>query len=420
MRVISLVRPLCVSYRFILLVASACLSVSSIVCAASDGQNNQVISGAPSSSLYVKVQLEKPVKAGGLKSGDLIEGKLAQDVYSGDQDLFPAGSRVQLVVDHLETRRRVPNDHWPWVVKAFTPRHEKYPTFQTATVFLANGRTSPLRVSLISISNQVEVRSQAKSVIRTKSDAPAPATKTAGSRKSLAPIVILEASLAQPDNTATGTPAAHPADPADPITLVAGTQARIVLLGSVSASKSPPGDVVQARVVEPVTVDSRVILPEGTLFEGKVVKSTRPRWLSRSGSLLLNFTNMTLPGKESAEVTASVAGVELDQRSHTKIDPEGQMKGDRPGKAWMALNLGVTAGIAKVADDGSQLVIEAIVSTATDASTAGAARIVAACASGVFLITRHGRDIVLPRFTEMSISFDRPVSLAGGEVSQLK
>jgi len=65
-------------------------------------------------------------------------------------------------------------------------------------------------------------------------------------------------------------------------------------------------------------------------------------------------------------------------------------------------------------------VIEAIVSTATDASTAGAARIVAACASGVFLITRHGRDIVLPRFTEMSISFDRPVSLAGGEVSQLK
>ena len=37
----------------------------------------------------------------------------------------------------------------------------------------------------------------------------------------------------------------------------------------------------------------------------------------------------------------------------------------------MAINLGVTAGSAKVADDTLQLMIEAIVSTATDVSTAG-------------------------------------------------
>jgi hypothetical protein len=43
----------------------------------------------------------------------------------------------------------------------------------------------------------------------------------------------------------------------------------------------------------------------------------------------------------------------------------------------MLINIGVTAGIAKEVDDGAQLVIEAIVSTATDASTAGTARIVA-------------------------------------------
>jgi hypothetical protein len=77
----------------------------------------------------------------------------------------------------------------------------------------------------------------------------------------------------------------------------------------------------------------------------------------------------------------------------------------------MAINLGVTAGLSKEIDDGVQLVIEAIVSAATDASTAGTARIVSSCVSGLYMATRHGRDVVLPRFTEMDISLDRPVSL---------
>jgi hypothetical protein len=77
----------------------------------------------------------------------------------------------------------------------------------------------------------------------------------------------------------------------------------------------------------------------------------------------------------------------------------------------MMANVAVTGGIAKVADDGIQLLVEAISSTATDASTAGTGRIIALCASGVFMITRHGRDVMLPQFTEMNIMLDRPVSL---------
>jgi hypothetical protein len=130
---------------------------------------------------------------------------------------------------------------------------------------------------------------------------------------------------------------------------------------------------------------------------------------------LLTFTDLTLPGSTSIPATASVTMAELDQRSHTKIDPEGKLHGDRPGKLWMAVNIGVTAGIAKEADDGTQLLVEALVSTATDASTAGTARVVGICASTLFLLTRHGRDVVLPQFTEMNVSFDRPVLLPGSQ-----
>ena len=148
------------------------------------------------------------------------------------------------------------------------------------------------------------------------------------------------------------------------------------------------------------------------MFEGKVLKRTPPRWLSRSGSLYLTFSDLTLPGGNRIPISASLAGAELDERSHTKMDSEGRLHGEHPGKAWMAINLGVTAGIAKEVDDGLQLVIEAIVSTATDASTAGTARIIASCASGLYMATRHGRDVILPRFTEMDISLDRPVSVS--------
>jgi len=383
------------------------------------------------SSVYVKVQLANTVKVSHLKTGDVIEGKLIQDVYSGNHELFPAGCAVHLTVDKLGRRRRVPNDHWPWVVKAFTPRHENYPTFQSATVTLPDGREAPLRVSLIFINREIEVHARAKTKTNKKapesaanagpSPVPAPtgsndAASTRSAKKLLGAVITLEASNPNEVLT-TKTSAVAPGEGPGtalpgPVTLAAGTQAQIILLGGVSASKSRPGDSFQARLVEPVRADSKVVLPEGTLLRGKVVSRTPPRMLSRAGSILLVFTDMTLPGRADIPLAASVTAVELDQRSRTKIDPEGKMHGDRPGRAWMAINIGVTAGIAKEADDTLQLIIEAFVSTATDASTAGVGRIVATCASGLFILTRHGRDVVLPRFTEMNIMLDRPLSLA--------
>ncbi len=368
------------------------------------------------SSIYVKVRIAKTVKISALKPGDVVEGKLAQDVYSGDRELFPAGSPVRLTVDKLGRRKRVPNDYWPWVIKVFTPRHENYPTFQSATVSLPDGREVPLRVSLIFINRQTEVLAQAKtkkSAHPTASSVTEPpearaaqeAPESAGTRDK-GPFVTLQATNPSGESSLAVVSS-------DPVTLSTGTLAKIILLGGVSASKSRAGDAFQARLVEPVRLDSKIVLPEGTLLGGKIAKSTPPRMLSRSGSLLLTFTDLTLPGRTSIPATASVTAAELDQRSHTKIDPEGKLHGDRPGNAWMAINLAVTAGIAKEADDATQLLVEALVSSATDASTAGTARIVGICASSVFLLTRHGRDVVLPRFTEMNISFDRPVYVPG-------
>lgn len=371
-----------------------------------------------SSSLYVKVQLDSPLKLSKLKPGDVVEGKLSRDVYSSDREVFAAGSSVRLPVDHLEKRKREPNDHWPGVIKLFTPRHENYPVFKTASISGANGESS-LQVSLISISRRREVHAQAKK----KGSGPqagnvevSPPNTTKESQKTIAPTMILEAStvdnLGLPSLPSGAESAISPApDVSVNEILPPGTVCKILLLGDVSASKSKPGDTVQARLIEPVLLNSRLVLPAGTVIEGKVVKKTPPKWGSRAGSLALTFTSVTLPGGNLIPIAASLSEAELDRRSHTKIDSEGELRGEHPGMAWMAINLGVTAGLAKEADDTFQLIFEAIVSTATDASTAGTARIISSCASGIYMITRKGRDVVVPRFTELEISLDRPLSV---------
>jgi hypothetical protein len=350
-------------------------------------------------NLYLKVKPEDPVKLSALRSGDVVDGKVAEDVFSGDRKILAAGSSIRLTVDKLERRRRVLNDHWPWVVKVFTPRHERYPTFKSAVAVGPEGTEIPLQVSLLSIAREVEVRSRGKnSSDRQFETTPAPAD----TGKTDVTMTLQAAEINPgPENNAVAT--------ADRIAPVAGTQAKVVLLDSVSASRNHPGDLVQAQVIQPIWSGSRLVLPQGTLLQGRVVTSVPPRTFSRAGSLRLEFTDLTLPEGESNHISASLSGVVADRASHFRIDPEGTIHAQHPGKAWMLIDVGTTAGVAKEVDDATQLLIEAIISTATDASTAGTSRIVSTCVSGIFMLTRHGRDVVLPEFTELTITFNRPV-----------
>jgi len=397
---------------------AVCTVVMSGVCLAANSSSEPDHASTPPSAggLYLKVTVDRPLKTRKLKTGDVVEGRLSGDVYSVDHKLFSGGDKVALTVDHLEKRKRARNDHWPWVIQAFTPRHETYPAFRSATV-THDGKESTVDVSLISINRLREVQARARKSSSTTSANGSGEVEVAktSNKKALTPTFVLEGtdSQAQTDTIA-GLNDESAGESVHDRTLPAGTRCKVLLLGDVSASKSKAGDMIQARLLEPLMVNSKVILPAGAIFEGKVLKKVPPRWLSRAGSLNLAFTDLTLLSGNQVPVSASLAGAQLDAASHTRMDAEGKLHGERPGAAWMAINFGVSAGIAKEVDDGVQLIVEAIVSTATDASTAGTSRIIAGAVSGVFMVTRHGRDVVLPRFTELQISLDRPLSLDVG------
>jgi len=378
-----------------------------------------------SHALYIKVQVHDDAKIRNLKPGEVVKGHLANSVFSGSQEVFPAASRITMTVQGMQRCRRPDTDHWPWVARIFMPRHQNCPTFEAARVHLDGDKEVSLQLSLISVSREKQVRAKPRSK-KHSGASPDPSSQelTANGAQQETPVVpsavpagrkaaavgltyTFEGAGWAPDS-ATGGPFSR--DPDSLPAIPPGTPARVILLGSLSASKNHPGDLFRARVIEPVRVGDSIVLPEGSILEGHVAKIARPRSLSRSGSLLLLFDRLVPLEAPPTPLSASITGARLDQFSHTSIDPEGVMQGDHPGKVWLLLNLGATAGVAKVVDDTEQLIIEAIVSTATDASTAGTARIVASCASGLFMLTRHGRDVVLPQFTELDIAFNRSVN----------
>jgi hypothetical protein len=387
-----------------------------MVCAlAVHAQSPPFIARGPATPLYVKVQFNKNIRLKSLRPGEITQGNLASDVYASDRKLFSAGSAVRLTVDHVDRKPRFASERWPWVIKAFLPRHEAFPVFKDVAIAAPSGAESRIDVSLLSAAPKMEIHAaQRRGRKKGMDSAEAESAIQAGgiphpSSRSIGMVMSFEA---RPSGDTLSGPGSDQPSISAPGSLPAGTRCRILLLSGISASKSHPGDKLQARVLEPVLADSRVLLPAGSMFEGTVTKAIAPRMLSRPGSLSVVFTSVSIPGGPPIAVAASLSQVELNRGSHTKIDAEGHLRGDRPGAASLLINGGLTAGIAKEVDDGTQLVMEAILSGATDASTAGTARIAGTVASGIFMLTRHGRDVVLPSYTEMSLTLNRPLTLS--------
>jgi hypothetical protein len=207
----------------------------------------------------LKVRLDSPLKVSKLKYGDQVSGTLLHLVYSGETELFPASTVVHLSVERLDRRRRVPNDHWPWMIKAFTPRHEKYPLFGSASISNCDGHETLLQVSSVSVNDEVDIEPRTK-----KNTGPALSHNVSQKpRRHIGPIVTLVASAGANTNAKTT------GEPGERRTVAAGAEAKVILLGEVSSSKNHAGDSFQARLVEPVQLGSKIMLPEGSMFEGK-------------------------------------------------------------------------------------------------------------------------------------------------------
>lgn len=291
--------------------------------------------------------------------------------------------------------------------------------FRSVNVLMPGGGQVPLRATFIALTQRAELRAEtekpaAKGGKAADASGPAPKSK----QQEPVPPWVLTLQV-EPEGTTfpalaearAGKDAGAPAACPEPCTIADGTRMSLVLLEGLSAAKNHQGQTFQAVLLEPVRVGATIAIPQGSILQGVLAKRVPPRRLYRPGSLNLLFTHLSLPNGAATAIAASPVAAEVDRGTHMTMDSEGRIHAQNPGKARFLLDFGVTGGISKVSDDTTQLIIEAISSTATDASTAGVARLAAMGATGIFLLTRHGRDVILPPYTEMDVSLSRAVSL---------
>jgi hypothetical protein len=353
--------------------------------------------------------------------GTTLEGKLARSVYWRDTEVFSKGSTVVLVVDQIELQKKAyAVDDRPFVIHLFAPRHDVVARFRSVKVLMAGGVQVPLRSTFIALTQRAELRAETEKPAAKGGQAAADASGPAPKLKQQKPVSPWVLTLqVEPEGTTfaalaearAGKDAGAPAACPEPCTIANGTRMPLVLLEGLSAAKDHQGQTFRAVLLEPVRVGAAIAIPQGSILQGVLARRVPPRRLYRPGSLNLLFTYLSLPNGAATAIAASPVAAEVDRGTHMTMDSEGRIHAQNPGKARFLLDFGVTGGISKVSDDTTQLIIEAISATATDASTAGVARFAAMGATTIFLLTRHGRDAILPPYTEMDVSLSRAVSL---------
>ena len=107
----------------------------------------------------------------------------------------------------------------------------------------------------------------------------------------------------QPQGAAPQMPA--PQMGAEAVSIPAGTALRVRLEQTISTKESRPGDRFEARLVEPVMVGGRRLIPAGTVFSGRVMEAKRSGRLKGRAVLGVELDSFQLNGMRYPVVTAA-------------------------------------------------------------------------------------------------------------------
>jgi hypothetical protein len=185
------------------------------------------------------------------------------------------------------------------------------------------------------------------------------------------------------------------------LTVPADTQVSIELLSGIQSQVSHADDIVEARLLKPVSVDGHVVLPEGTLFTGRVLDVRQSGRLHRPAEIAFRFEQVALPDGQEKPIGAAIAGFEGTLRKEVGVDSEGDLMAKR-AQPWKGLSLGI-AGL------GSSVALQAV--------AAGGSAIFPAFSAGSAgwlayeVLWHRGNEVNVPPNTPCTIRLEYPVSV---------
>ena len=181
------------------------------------------------------------------------------------------------------------------------------------------------------------------------------------------------------------------------LSLPAGTGLRLRLETPISTERSRVGDVFSGRVIAPIGLNGRTVVPVGASVKGRVTKITDPRRIAGTPSIALLPDRIVMPDGNAFLITATV--VDTASSSNTTVDDEGRIHGQgRTGRdnAEMVAGAGAGAVIGTIAGGAKGFFLGGGIGFAAAATH--------------WLTKRHSAE--LPAGTEIVLELDRPLSMS--------
>jgi hypothetical protein len=350
------------------------------------------------------------IKLSRLRSGDELLASLPRPAYARDLRALGEGTRVRLVVDRVERMKadREKRGGWFSVLSRpfarLVPRRRYAVLLRSAEVILADGTTVPARLSLVEVRDGGRISAHSRSRESPASGVADRGTdyRSAGgaaSGRGSVLILRLDEPVTLPGDVVQAENAAVSPQPE--------TRARLLLLQPLSGRRNRAGDVFQARLLEPMWLGNRRLVPEGSTIQGRILLQKPPRRWRRAGQMRLGFGKLNLPEGQAAEVSASLVGVEALVNSRLTLDEEGTLRARAATKKRAAIDLGLAYVVGKVVDDVFEESVKAGVSAAAAGTVTSVARYVGIGTGLIFFFAQKGRDVVLPEYTELEIVMTR-------------
>jgi len=206
-------------------------------------------------------------------------------------------------------------------------------------------------------------------------------------------LVVLAALLQQPAQQGPRSLDIDPSKVQPPIVVPAGTVIPITLTNRITTQHAKDGDGIYARTAFPITINNKIVIPEGSHVRGKIIEVRRPGRVKGKGELTLNFQTLVLPSGITIPIYTSLGGA----GGAGERKGEATVQGDS-SKGEDAKTVGTTTA------EGA--LIGVIANKGKGAAIGGAGG--AAAGAAAVLLTR-GKDLVLEPGTTFEIVLDRPI-----------
>jgi hypothetical protein len=175
-----------------------------------------------------------------------------------------------------------------------------------------------------------------------------------------------------------------------------GTPLKVKLQTTISTFSSKVGDPFQGKLIDPVVVDGKTVIPAGATVEGRVTKLNEPRRFKGKATIGIFPEHIVLPDGQRFMLNAVL--VDTDVRG-TDVNEEGMFKGsghDRGDQIEVAAGTGAGMLMGGLIGGGPGVLIGGAVGAGATATH--------------WLVQR--RSAVLPSGTELLMELSRPMTMS--------